>query len=59
MWAFNDQRYDEVLLIANGVLFHHLPSGDRGRPEPLIQAKIVMIITILHRDTYPDKERWL
>ena len=59
IWAFNDQRYDEVLSIANGVLFCHLPPGDRGKPEPLIQAKIVRMIAILHSDTYPDKERWL
>ena len=59
MWAFNDKRYDEVLSIANGVLFHHLPPGDRGRPEPLIQDKIVWMITILHSDTNPDKEKWL
>ena len=59
MWAFNNKRYDEVLSITNGVLFHHLPPGDRGRPEPLIQDKIVRMIAILHSDTYPDKARWL
>ena len=57
--AFNNKRYDEALSIAYGVLFCHLPPGDRGRPEPLIQAKIVRMITILHSDTYPDRERWL
>ena len=45
--------------IAKGVLFHHLPPGDRERPVPSIQDKIVRMITILHSDTYPDKERWL
>ena len=59
IWAFNDKRYDEVLSIANGVLFCHLPPGDRGGPEPPIQDKIMRMITILHSDTYPDKERWL
>ena len=58
IWAFNDKRY-EVLSIANGVLFHHLPPGDRRRPEPPIQAQIVRMITILHSDTYPDKAGWL
>ena len=59
IWAFNDKRYDGVLSIADGVLFRHLPPGDRGRPEPPIQDKIVRMIAILHSDTYPDKERWL
>ena len=40
-------------------MFCHLPSEDRGRPEPLISARIVRLITILHSDTYPDEERWL
>ena len=44
--------------IANSVLFHCLPPGDRGRPVPSIQDKIVRMIAILHSDTYPDMDRW-
>ena len=59
MWVFNNKRYDKVLSIANGVLFCCLLPGDRGRPEPPIQAKIVRMIALLHSDTYPDKDKWL
>ena len=47
------------MLIANGVLFHHLPPGDSGRPVPPIWDKIVRMNAILHSDTYPNKDRWL
>ena len=46
------------MLIANSVLFHCLPPGDRGRPELSIRDKIVRMISILHSDTYPDMDRW-
>ena len=39
-------------------IVHHLPPGDRGRPVPLIQDKIVRMITILHSGTYPNVDRW-
>ena len=45
-------------MIANSVLFCRLPPGDRGRPELLIQDKIVRMIAILHSYTYPDMDRW-
>ena len=51
IWAFNYKKYDEVLLIANSVLFYCSPPGDRGRPELLIQDIIVRMIAILHSDT--------
>ena len=58
IWAFNDKKYDEVLSIANSVLFHCLPPGDRVRPVLSIRDKIVRMIAILHSDTYPDMDRW-